>query len=122
MVSQDPCKVTPFIIEKAERALPILIHRAKIEKQNMTYGQLSEKIDQIPVDIGRTLGYIRDCICEKKKCPLLNVIVVNKDTDLPGRNFLRGGTSHLSDEEYERLAREWQKKVFDYDKWDDLLK
>lgn len=114
---EDPCNVSSFIKIKAKTALPILIRRAKIEKKPINYGELGEMIGQIPVDVGRTLGYIRDCICEKKKCPKLNLLVANKDTGVPGGNAVPGRTTRLSKDEYELILKE----IFDYDKWDELL-
>jgi len=68
------------------------------------------------------LGYIRDEICLKRDLPLLNVIVVKKDTKLPGVSFLPEDTSHLTAEEYRRRFEDLRDEVFAYAEWDALLR
>ena len=110
--------VTQNIIEKVNLALPYLVHYAQKQK-TVTYKGLGEKIDCLPIGMGRMLGYIRDEFCSKKGLPMLNVIVVNSKTGLPGDNFVQGNTSYL--DKIEKF-REFRDEVFRYAKWDELLK
>ena len=108
---------TDYTIENAKLALPHLVHHAQVGK-TLTYKQLGEKIDRHYRNaVPKLLGYIRDEICLKHGLPMLNAIVVNNRTKLPGDGFLSGGSKHLSKKEYEEIKDE----IFAYDKWDDLL-
>lgn len=112
---------TDYTIENAKLALPHLVHHAQI-KEPLTYKQLGEKIDRHYRNaVPNLLGYIRDEICRKNDLPMLNVIVINNKTKLPGDSFLPEGTKHLSKKEYRERYEKIRDAVFAYDKWDDLL-
>ena len=106
--------------DNAYRALPHLVYYAHLQ-ETITYGELGRRIGIHHRSVRFSLGYIRDEICFKGGLPLLNVIVVNKYTKLPGESFLREGTSHLTDEEYRRRFEELRDEVFAYAGWDALL-
>lgn len=110
--------VTQNTIEKANLALPYLVYYAQKQK-TVTYKELGKKIDYLPIGMGHMLGYIRDEICGKRRLPMLNVIVVNGKTGLPGDNFIQGNSSYPDKVE---KFREFRDEVFKYAKWDELLK
>ncbi len=111
---------TKYTIDNAYRALPHLVHCAEL-RETITYGELGTKIGIHHRPVRFLLGYIRDEICRKRGLPLLNVIVVNKDTGVPGESFLAGGTSQLTDEEYKQRFEDLRDEVFAYAEWDVLL-
>lgn len=106
--------------DNAYRALPHLVYYAHLQ-ETITYGELGRRIGIHHRPVRFLLGYIRDEICIRRELPLLNVIVVNKYTELPGESFLREGTSHLTNEEYRRRFEELRDEVFAYVGWDTLL-
>lgn len=113
--------VTETIIEKSKMALPYLVYNAQ-KRKTLTYLELGTKIDAHPhAVVPRVLGYLRDEICAKRGFPLINVIVVNKKTQMPGDSFLPGA-EHLSKEEKKVKFEEIRDEIFAFDKWDDLLK
>ena len=76
---------TPSGQKWALRALqcwPILISKAK-SKSILTYGDLAELIDFYPNLLSDILGHIL-FFCKKNSLPLLNSIVVEKTTGIPG--------------------------------------
>jgi len=105
----------------AYRAIPHLVYYAHLGR-TVTYGGLGRRIGIHHRPVRFLLGYIRDEICRRRGLPLLNVIVVNKDTGLPGKSFLPEDTSHLTDEEYRRRFEELRDEVFAYTEWDALLR
>jgi hypothetical protein len=111
--------VGPRTIENARRSLPHLVDCAK-RGRTLTYGELGRRINKHHRPLPLALGYIRDEICRPRGLPLLNVIVVNQDSDVPGESFLpHGGTMSLT--ERRRQAQEHQGQVFAYQGWDALL-
>jgi hypothetical protein len=112
---------TEYIAKLGLKALPFIVDLAQ-KRELMTYGELAIKIGVHHRVIPHALGYIRDEICTPNKLPLLNVLIVNQFTRLPGESFLPEGTRNLSDAEYERKFEKHRDKVFLYDKWDELLR
>ena len=110
----------PRTIEKAELALPHLVDYAK-RGSAVTYKELGHKVDLHPRPLRYVLGYIRDEICVPKGLPLINSIVVNQDTRLPGESFLVDEAGPLTWEQYRQTVQAEQKRVFDYTAWDALL-
>jgi len=106
--------------DNAYRALPHLVYYAHLEK-TITYGELGRRIGIHYRSVRFLLGYIRDEICRRRGLPLLNVIVVNKSTGLPGKSFLPEDLSLLTDEEYRRRFEELRDEVFAYVGWYTLL-
>lgn len=112
---------TDYTIENAKLALPHLVRHAQMGK-TLTYKQLGEKIDRHYRNaVPKLLGYIRDEICIKNDLPMLNAIVINNQTKLPGDSFLSEETNHWSKKKYRERYEEIRDAVFAYDKWDDLI-
>lgn len=107
--------------DNAYCALPHLVYYARLEK-TITYGELGIRIGIHHRIVRFLLAYIRDEICRRRGLPLLNVIVVNKSTRLPGKSFLPEDLSHLTHEEYRRRFVELRDEVFAYSGWDALLR
>jgi len=106
--------------DNAHRAIPYLVYYAHLEK-TITYGELGRRIGIHHRIVRFLLAYIRDEICRRRGLPLLNVIVVNKSTRLPGKSFLPEDLSHLTAEEYRRRFEELRDEVFAYVGWYTLL-
>ncbi len=113
--------VTKYIIDNANLALPYLVYSAQ-KRETITYKELADKIARHHRILPHVLGYIRDEICQKQKLPLLNAIVVNKNTKMPGESFLPDGTDSLTKIEYRNKFEELRDEVFTFDRWDALLK
>ena len=113
--------VTDRTIDVAHLLLPHLVLCAKMKK-TITYKELADKIGVHYKTIFHSLGYIRDEICDKQKFPLINVLVVRKDDDLPGDGFLSGGTKSFSDSKFKNEFEKNKTDVFSCTKWDDLLR
>jgi len=113
--------ISRSIPRHARIALEVLVDCAE-KRQVITYGELSKEISA-PANtvIPRVLGFIRDEICRPYCLPPINVIVVSKDTQLPGEYFLPGGTSNLTDDEYRRIFEGLRDQVFACPNWSDLL-
>ena len=52
---------------------------------------------------------------------MLNVLVVNQETGLPGHEFYPGGTYGLGDDGKRKLWEKLRKEVYEYYRWDDVL-
>ena len=113
--------VTDRTITVAYLLLPHLVSHAKMG-ETITYKEVADKIGVHYRTISHPLGYIRDDICDKQNLPLINVLVVRKDNNLPGDRFLSGGTKSLSDSEVKYKFEKKKADVFSYTKWDDLLR
>jgi hypothetical protein len=111
---------TAYQIETTRLLLPHLIRAAK-RRETPTYGQLGNAIDRHHRTIPDVLGYIRDEICQPRDLPLINAIVVNKNSRLPGESFLPEGTSNLTPQQYRQRFQDLRDEVFAYAGWDDLL-
>jgi hypothetical protein len=110
-----------LIKEYGARLLPHLVQAAKTSK-TPTYGELASKIGVHHRVLSHVLGYIRDEIIIPRGLPLINAIVVNGNTGLPGESWLPQGTSHLIGEEYQREYIKYRDQVLAYKGWDALLK
>jgi len=73
-------------VERAYRAWPILIRRAKA-KRTIEYGALAEKLGIHWRPVGNILGVIQD-YCLDEKLPPLTILVVNKGEGTPGVGFV----------------------------------
>ena len=112
---------TQTTIDYAMRILPEMIRCAQL-RQTITYGDLAHRADLHHRALPWALGYIRDELCDARGLPLLNVIVINKDTGEPGVSFLPDGTDHLSRAEYTQAFELIRDQVFACDRWDSLMK
>ena len=113
--------VTRYQAETALLILPYLV-RAAQRRETLTYGQLGDSIGRHHRTIPNVLGYIRDDICRPRGIPLINAIVVNADTKLPGEAFLPEGTQGFTKEEYKQAFEAHRDRVFTYTGWNDLLR
>lgn len=111
---------TEHIKNLSMKALPYLINFAQ-QRKILTYKEIALKTGVHHRVVPHILGYIRDEICIPKILPIINAIVVNQQTKLPGSSFLPEGTEHLSNEAYLEKYEELRDQVFRYDGWDDLL-
>ena len=120
--------------ERARRALPILVRQAQA-RQKITYSYLAEKLGMYHRNLNHVCGCIGSAIEElsedkhygdKHKIPLINAIVVNKNTGEPG-----GGIGYYIDKYREGNKAERKKimtemdlynKIFDYTDWPLVLK
>ena len=112
---------TKNIIDNANLTLPYLVYYAQ-KRETITYKELADKIAKHHRIMPHVLGHIRDEICRKQKLPLLNAIVVNKNTKMPGESFLPEGTNSLTKIEYRNKFEELRDEVFTFDRWDAVLK
>lgn len=112
---------TEYSKSNARKALPYLIDYAKKQK-TVTYKELGKDIGKHHRAVPHLLGYIRDEICTHNGLPLLNVIVVNASTRIPGDSFIKHGTKGWSESRKRTKFEELLSEVFTYDKWDNLLK
>ena len=113
-------KYTAYTIENARAALPHLIYVAQCNS-TITYKELASRIGLHHRAIPHALGYIRDVICIPRKLPLINVLVVNGKSRLPGESFLPEGTANLSKEEVEQAFQKYRDEILSYPGWDALL-
>lgn len=111
---------TDYTIELARLALPHLVYHAQL-RNTTTYKKLARSIDKHHRPMNNVLGYIRDDICVPRDYPMINAIVVNQYTGLPGHSFLPEGTDGLSKQEYKARFEQLRDKVFTFPNWDSLL-
>lgn len=111
---------TTYTIENAYRALPYLVHAAQ-QRATLTYKELAAKIGRHHRSMPHVLGYIRDEVCTPRNLPLINAIVVNTTTRLPGESFLAEGTAGLSAEAYRATFEAVRDQVFACTAWNSLL-
>jgi hypothetical protein len=112
---------TQLIKDYGSKLLPHLIYAAQ-KRETPTYGQVAGKIGCHHRVLNQVLGYIRDEITIPRNLPMINAIVINTGTHLPGESWLPEGTSHLSKDEYTREFAKFRDQVFAYQGWKDLLR
>ncbi|HLO14498.1 MAG TPA: hypothetical protein VK206_06705 [Anaerolineales bacterium] len=112
---------TARITEYGNKLLPHLIYAAQ-KGMTPTYQEVANKIGIHHRVMNHALGYIRDEIVLPRGLPMINAIVINSDTRLPGESWLPQGTSHLSPEEYKQEYEKFRDMVFAYQGWRDLLR
>lgn len=111
---------TEYIKENSYELLPHLVLAAQL-RETPTYKELGEKLDIHWRLVPHCLGFIRDDICLPRGLPLINAIVINGSTGLPGDSFLPEGSDHLTDEEYLAAFELHRDQVFTFSGWDQLL-
>ena len=118
-----------------------LIHAAK-SRRTMTYGQVKRRLesecgfgDIFTVRIGRVAGAAMDRILEHSpRAPLLNVLLVQADTRLPGsgaaeylarrnrgKHWLRGKDAHRH-ADWRSVVEHEARKVYAYTRWDKVYR
>ena len=107
--------------EIARLLLPLLVLQAKA-CQTITYSDLGRKVGCGPTELASPLGFIRDKWCIPAGIPEINVLVVGKNTGLPGPGFLSGGAARrLNPAEQRKEFKARKQHVCAYQGWDDLL-
>lgn len=119
--------------KRARKALPILVRQAKAE-QPIYYSDLAEELNMPnPRNLNYVLGAIGNSLKKLAKewdeeIPLINVLVINKNDNLPGEGigyFIKNREPHFensSKREKRRLLNIYLSEVFKYSKWDKVLK
>ena len=94
---------------KAYRALPHLVAAAKAG-ETLTYKELGDRIGLHHRPLRFVLDYIRDEICRRHGLPMLNAIVGNADTGMPGESWLPAGLdARIEDEQAKvRAVEDWE--------------
>ena len=82
----------------------------------ITYGQLGERIDVFPANVGSVCGHIRDEITIPLGLPFINCLVVNAQTGYPAE--IEPGDTR---QEAKHKFAEFNKRVYEYERWDELL-
>jgi hypothetical protein len=118
--------------ERARKALPILVEYAKHGK-SVTYSDLAEKLE---MPNARNLNYVLGAIGNslerlstriKFDIPLINCLVINKETGLPGSGVFDFWLTNK--EEFEKLSiseqidkiDKYHNTIFSFKKWDVVL-
>lgn len=110
----------PIDYKVAEVLLNYVINN--LDNPVITYGELASKIslDFNPQNLSEPLGNISD-ICKENGLPLISVVVVNKDTGLPGEGFYTYFFNERSMKEWEDIYRKCLSDVKNCAKWQELL-
>lgn len=118
--------------KRARKTLPILVRQAKAE-QPIYYSDLAEEIGMPnPRNLNYVLGAIGNSLkrlSEKwdEEIPLINFLVINKNNGLPGEGISyfikdRKHFENSSKKEKRRLLNLYLSEVYNYPKWDEVLK
>ena len=124
----------------ARTILPVLVWRAK-NGRTITYSELDQLIVSrgwghhvMYVQYGHPAGAVGDALLETEKqweipIPPLNALIVNVNTGIPGRgcdyylkHFLGKKKKLLSAADRKALAEATHEKIFNFTKWDKLIK
>lgn len=118
--------------ERARKALPILIRQA-LANQPIYYSDLAKELEMPnPRNLNYVLGNVWEMLQEVSKkwnaeIPLINCLVINKHTGLPGEGI---SPLFIDKNSFGKLPRKQQRaiidmelhKVYTYPRWDDVLK
>lgn len=108
------------VIEIAEKLLTFIIRNPG---KLITYGDLSKQLSfpMNPRNIEQPLGRI-SFACIENGLPPVSVMVVNKDTSMPGMGFFKAYCPEIkSEDEQMKLCFEYMDRVNKYEHWDDVL-
>lgn len=115
----EDCK-DGHIIEIAEKLLTFIIENPG---KLITYGDLSRQLSfpMNPRNIEQPLGRI-SFACKDNGLPPISVMVVNKDTMMPGDGFFKAYYPQLKtkDEQWKKCFEDMD-KVKRFEDWDDVL-
>ncbi len=113
--------------QRARNALPILVRQA-MANEKIYYGTLSKELDMpnprnlndVLDCIGNAISELNEALPKEEKIPLINGIVVNQQTGLPGDSvhFIR---QKLDPRQKEAIVNQELKDVFSYGKWSFVL-
>jgi hypothetical protein len=134
----DSLQGSTWSARTARRVLPLLVTRAK-QGAPITYGELDRQMVRhgghhvFAAKYGYPAGAIGDALVETSRTwgttiPPLNALIVNARTHVPGagcdwylREFLRV-RRRLSHRDRRDLARATHEKIFNFRRWDDVLR
>jgi hypothetical protein len=116
---------------RARAALPLLVRQAKVE-QPITYSNLARELD---MPNPRNLNYVLRAIGRARAglskewhtgIPLIQCIVVNKKTEMPGEGCFRwlmdkATFKRSSSRDKRRVLRQVLTEVFQFTRWDEVL-
>ena len=108
------------VIEIAEKLLTFIIRNPG---KFITYGDLSNQLSfpMNPRNIEQPLERI-SFACIENGLPPVSVMVVNKDTSMPGKGFFKAYCPEIkSEDEQMKLCFEYMYQVKKYEHWDDVL-
>ena len=114
----DECKDS-LVIDVAINLLRHILENNEI----IQYGELAKLLSppmENPRNLDRPLGCISDA-CKENGLPLLSVMVVNKETSMPGDGFFKYFYPQLKSEQWIEKFIEEYKKVQQFDKWNKVL-
>ena len=114
----DECKDS-LVIDVAINLLRHILENNEI----IQYGELAKLLSppmENPRNLDRPLGCISDA-CKENGLPLLSVMVVNKETSIPGAGFFKYFYPQLKREQWDEKFIEEHKKVQQFDKWNKVL-
>jgi len=109
-----------WIRDKALLAIPELVRCAQL-RETITYGDLARRIGLHHRQMRHIAGYVRDKICRPRKLPLLNALIVNAQTRMPGESYLPGEGKSGHDLKDRNNFEKFRDDVFAYAEWDRLL-
>ena len=119
--------------ERARAALPLLVRQAKAGEP-ITYGSLPKELGMPNArNLNRPLGSIGTSLKQLSKewnrpIPQIQALVVNKNTRLPGPGIdellddSKTDFSGRSPKQRRERVKDEQSKVYDYRRWDDVLR
>lgn len=99
-----------------------LLQHIVANNEYITYGDLAKKIGPgiNPRIIEHPLGFI-SMACKENGIPPISVMVVNKDTLIPGVGFFKFFYPELKPDEYDFKYLELYKQVKEFKQWQDVL-
>lgn len=117
---------------RARQALPLLVRQARAKK-TIYYEDLAKEIGMPnPRNLNYVLGSIGVTLNElsikwNEKVPLLNTLVINKTTGIPGEGFdefLPRGVNvrNMSRKQKDAAFKAFYKEIYSYPKWNEVLK
>ncbi len=107
--------------ERSLKALPYLIRAAQSHK-TVTYKEIGQVMGVHHRQVRYYAGHVRDEICTPDGSPLLNCLIVNKKTKMPGESYLPFASKATTDEEARLEFENFRDEVFQFDGWNELLK
>ena len=107
-----------LVIDVAINLLNHILDKNEIIQYGELANMLSSPIN--PRNLDRPLGCISDA-CKENGLPLLSVMVVNKETLMPGSGFFNYFYPHLKRTQWEEKFIEEYKKVQAFKNWDKVL-
>lgn len=99
-----------------------LLNHVLENNEIIQYGELANMLSSPinPRNLDRPLGCISDA-CKENGLPLLSVMVVNKETLMPGSGFFNYFYPHLKRTQWDEKFIEEYKKVQAFKNWDKVL-